>query len=354
MKNRTFLTVVISLIVGLVDSANGSPVEITPTKIAFGSCAEDDFPDHPIWDAIVESNPKSMIFMGDNVYLDKKKLVLDSTVDNFKPDYDRLNNTPGFQRLRQIADFHVTWDDNDYGLNDGGGDFVLKDVSQQQFLDFWRISSDSTRYQTPGVYGADWIETHHGRIQVILTDSRYFRSPLSVDQNSSRCPFGDIVPNSDPEATMLGEAQWRWLEERLQQPAYLHILVSSVQVIPEEHCFERWSVMPLQRARLFEAISKSSAYTVLLSGDRHLAEVSVIPQRDSGGVGYDLYEFTSSPLSARSGFGAGEPNRYRAGEDNIRESNFGLMTVQWPERTITVELRDKSGTALQTYSLSLP
>ncbi len=326
--------------------------QATTTTIAFGSCADDEKPDHPIWDAIIETKPESMIFMGDNVYVDMEAALADGTVEGFRPDYERLANTPGFQRLREVATLHATWDDNEYGSQDGGAEYSLKDVSQRKFFEFWNVDPESERYKTPGVYGSAWVESEHGRIQIILTDTRYFRSPVVRAEPNDECPYVNILPSEDPELTMLGEAQWEWLSERLAEPADLHLLVSSIQVIPEEQCFERWYEMPLERKKLFAAIRNASARTIILTGDRHIGEISRLPTTDDEGMGYDLYDVTSSSLSASFGFGEGEPNRYREG-DNVRVNNFGILKVDWTNRIATMELRDQTGTKLRTAQLAL-
>ena len=99
-------------------------------------------------------------------------------------------------------------------------------------------------------------------------------------------------------------------------------------MIADQHCFEKWGNFPNERTRLFDLIRKTNATNLLLlSGDRHLGEISRLPADYPGGTGFDLYEVTSSPLSARSGFGWGEVNDYRVNDDNLRESQFGVLDV---------------------------
>lgn len=321
--------------------------------IAFGSCADDENPDHPIWDSIAKAGPTDMIFMGDNVYVDARAVNSKGTSEAFNPDYDRLDSSPGFQELKKIARFHATWDDNDFGANDGGREYKLKDLSQQKFLSFWGVDKASERFRTPGVYGFAWIESSERKVQVILTDSRYFRSAIKQGAPTQECPFRNIVPTDDPDATMLGDDQWEWLVDRLQAEADLHLLVSGIQVIPNEHCFERWGTMPDERSRLLDAIKNASATTIILSGDRHLAEVSKLPKEDSSGVGYDLFEFTSSSLTASYGFGAGEPNSFRVAGDNVRVNNFGILEFDWENSKVIGEIRDQEGKVVLTATVPL-
>ena len=323
------------------------------TVIAFGSCADDENVESPVWNSIYHASPDAMIFMGDNVYLDLPSLTPDSTIDAFEPDYARLANTPSFKRLKAEVPVHATWDDNDYGMRDGGSNFPLKAISQSKFLDFWGVSEDSERAKTPGIYGSGWVQSGSRRVQIILTDTRYFRSQL-VRESSSSCTVGDIVASEDPERTILGADQWAWLEQALAAEADMHVLVSGIQVLADEHCFERWGALPLERKRLFDLIANASAYTVIVSGDRHLGEISALPADDPDGVGYPLIDATSSPLSSRYGWGEGEVNRLRISNDNVRVPNFGILDVDWQNSRITVQLRNDLGEVEQQVSHEIP
>ena len=343
------LTAVVCLI-GFTGRADDEHIE-TKTKVVFGSCADDDIANPLIWESIIESDPSTLILMGDNVYLDKgavRSAIATDSVDELKHDYNRLAENPGFKKLQESTTIHATWDDHDFGLNDGGREFEGKHLTKKQFLNFFQIDPESERFVSPGVYGSGWIESQHGRVQILLLDTRFFRSALKSEETNESCPHRNYVPTDDPHATMLGDDQWQWLEDRLQEPAWFHILVSSIQVIPEEQCFERWATMPTQRTRLLESIARASAKTVVLSGDRHIAEISMLPADDPQGVGYDLYEVTSSPLTASFGFGEGEPNRFRVVGDNVRVNNFGFMEINWAESKLSVELRDQHGETLRS------
>ena len=324
------------------------------TTIAFASCINDERPNHPIWNVLLDISPDFTIFMGDNVYLDLARFSSDSTIDDFNADYDRLKRTPKFQSLRETSRALAIWDDNDYGQRDGDGSFELKDISKQKFLDFWNIDPNSERAKRAGNYDSVWIGEGEQKIQVILSDTRYFRSSWKRDSNANDCSAGDIVPTDDGDATMLGEAQWSWLEQQLQKPAALRIFVSGIQVIPVDHCFERWAGIPHERHRLLQLLAQANGRTIILSGDRHLAETSRLPSNVGQDVDRELLEFTSSSLTSRFGWGTGEKNRYRMTDDNIRVNNFGLLTVDWEQAVFTVEYQDQKGQILQRFKTTIP
>ena len=323
------------------------------TSIAFLSCIDDQKPKHPIWKALLGANPDVTVFMGDNVYLDLSRITGDSATKEFEKNYTSLKETPQFNALRMSSRTLAIWDDNDYGQRDGDGSFKHKELSKKKFLEFWDIEPSSARAQRVGNYDSAWIGEGEQRIQIILSDTRYFRSTWTRDPDAKECASGNIVPSDDEDATMLGEAQWSWLEKRLAEPAALHIFVSGIQGIPVDHCFERWAGFPQERKRLFETLSKASARSIILSGDRHLAETSRLVPRNDSSLESELIEFTSSSFTSRVGFGADEVNRYRVTDDNIRVNNFGLLTIDWDRMNINVQYFDQQGQSLKEFSTTI-
>jgi alkaline phosphatase D len=302
-------------------------------RIAFGSCATQARP-QPIWDAVVATHPELTLLLGDNIYGD----TLDMNVMRAK--YARLAAMPGFQLLRKTCPIFATWDDHDLGANDAGGDYPKKDESQQIFLDFFGDPADSPRRHRPGVYDAKVYGPEGERVQVIMLDTRYFRSPLKrKEPRKSSDPYEG---NPDPKTTILGDAQWRWLGEQLRVPADVRLLVSSIQVVAQDHGFEKWMNFPHERERLFNVIRESGAEgIILLSGDRHLAELSMMDAQ----VGYPIYDITASGFNQASRtWRQFETNRHRVATMNWGD-NFGLITIDWdqPDPRISMQIRDVDG-----------
>ena len=319
------------------------------TTIAFGSCADDDKPDHPIWDAIYDVKPEIFLMLGDNVYADTSEFIRTRDPELIKAEYEKLARSSKFKRLRQYSSVFATWDDHDYGLNDAGGEFAQKRASEQIFLDFFDVPTDAPERLRPGIYSVKYVEKYGKRIQIILLDTRYFRSALLQGQGS--CKYAE---NTSQSATILGNDQWEWLEQELQQPADFRILASSLQFLNDEHCWERWGAFPKERKRLLAVLRNNAVKNiVVVSGDRHLGEISRYASAAEEEGNFPFYEVTSSPLSARSGFGEGDPNRFRIGRDNVRVANFGLIKVDWRINTVDLSLVGSDGTVLETTSFYL-
>jgi alkaline phosphatase D len=311
-------------------SQNDKPL----SRIAFGSCARQDRP-QPIWDTIVKAKPDLFLFIGDNIYADT------TDIEVMRTKYAQLRAIPGYQRLLKSCPVLAVWDDHDYGANDSGADYPKRVESQQVFLDFFDEPVNSPRRKREGIYDAKVFGPPGKRTQIILLDTRYFRSPLKRREVAER-GVGPYVANTDPNATVLGEAQWIWLEQQLRQPAELRIIASSIQLVAEDQGWEKWMNFPKERERLFELLRATRAGgVVVISGDRHLAELSMM----DGGIGYPVYDLTSSSLNSSSReWRKFEVNRHRIATMNWGD-NFGLITVDWSagDPGISLQIRDAVG-----------
>ncbi len=299
------------------------------TTIAFGSCSDQKRP-QPLWDDIVAQKSDLWIWLGDNIYGDSENM------DTLRAKYARQKSNPTYQQLRQSTPIIGVWDDHDYGVNDGGKEYPKRKESQQVMLDFLDVPADSPLRKQEGGYSVHSYGPKGQRVKVILLDGRYFRDPLKKDGKAN-------VP--DPSGDMLGEAQWKWLQEQLtNSDADLHIIGSGIQVLPEEHVYEKWANFPTARQRLLDLLGKTKPKgAFLISGDRHIAEVSKV---SVPGLGYDLYDITSSGLTHVSAPHE-EPNRHRVG-NMVAKLNYGLITIDWnhPRPVATVRI---NGDAQATY-----
>ena len=144
----------------------------TLKRIAFGSCAEVDKP-QPVWDPVLARKNDLFIFLGDNIYGDTR----DMSVLSAK--YAKFAAIPGVARLRATTPVVAMWDDHDFGENDAGGDYPMKEQSREVFLDFWQEPADSPRRKRDGVYASYVFGPPGQRVQVILPDLRYNRTALT-------------------------------------------------------------------------------------------------------------------------------------------------------------------------------
>lgn len=310
-------------------------------RIALGSCNHQTDPT-PLWQPLLASDPDLFLFLGDNVYAD----TLDPT--EIQTAYDTLAQQPGFATLRERVPILATWDDHDYGWNDSDRSYAKKEESRKIMLDFFGAPEDSPRRTRDGIYESWLFGPPKERVQIILLDLRWNRTPWdrrSVPQQRGDGFPGSYAPTLDPDATILGEQQWAWLEEQLRVPARLRMIGSSLQALSTGSQWEGWAMMPRERERLFQTIRDSGAGGVLfVSGDTHWAELARVQPADSG-VRYPLFELTSSGLNQGWEFTQID-NPHRVGLP-YWEPNWGLIEIDWDQPDPLIRLQaigeDKRG-----------
>ena len=286
-------------------------------KIAFGSCNQVNL-HQPLWESIASLESDLWIWLGDSVYADTEN------IETMRALYAAQSARPEYAKLVHTTRVVGTWDDHDYGVNDGGREYPKRAESQQAFLDFVGEPPDTARRRRAGIYTSYVLGSGAQSVKAILLDERYHRDAPGPD--------GDV----------LGDEQWAWLEAELRDSSsVIHLLGSSTQVIPEDHRFEKWANFPKARARLFQVLARTRAPgVVVLSGDRHMAEMSRIR---TAPLLYPLWEVTSSGLTHCWKRGRDEPNRHRVGT-LLTELNFGLVEVDFANGgSIMLSVIDLSG-----------
>jgi alkaline phosphatase D len=319
------------------------------TRIAFGSCNHQSAP-QAYWAQIAAQSPQLFLMIGDNVYGDNA-WDGDAGLESLRQSYLMQAAHPEFRTFRAKVPMMATWDDHDFGFNDAGGSFPMRRWSEELFESFWG-SSDTVRGRD-GVYDSIITGPEGKRVQVILLDTRFFRSDLKrADWSKERPPLGGYLPDADPAKTVLGAAQWEWLKAELAKPADLRIVVSSTQVITQAHQFEGWTNFPAERARLLDLLAgREDSGLVLLSGDRHAGGIY---RTEHGGKTF--WELTSSSLNLAFGTDierstAREPDPARVTK-MFPVENYGLVDIDWKTKRLTMVLKDATSGTLAEQSFN--
>jgi alkaline phosphatase D len=305
-------------------------------QVVFGSCL--DKTEHPMLDRAAALPMDLFLFMGDNIYADTTDMAV------MRAKYQALGASTFFQTVRSKAVILATWDDHDLGQNDGGADYPRKAEAQREFCDWLNEPPWSALRQREGVYQARTFGPPGQRTQVILLDTRYFRSPLKRVPKDQASAGGTAVPHTDNTTTILGSAQWQWLEGVLRQPAELRLVVSSIQFAAQASGSESWANFPHEQRRLVQLIRETRAQGVLfLSGDRHWCEFSTLTQD----VPYPLHDLTASSMTQPHPRGTPTPNQHRSLPQTWHQPNVGTLDIDWekPDPRLTLRILDESGTA---------
>ncbi|AUC84486.1 alkaline phosphatase [Polaribacter sp. ALD11] len=343
MKNFIKITCLIASII-LISCSPSKNVKHSNTNdftIAFGSCNK-QYVENVLWKQIKKNKPNLWIWGGDNIYSDTHDM------NKLKKDYETLKNQKGYLELVNNIPVMATWDDHDYGKNDSGIESPKKDEAQAIFLDFFNVGIKSPRRNQKGIYHSEIFKSEKGSVKVIVLDTRYFRTALTKSTKKKK----RFTPNTYGNGTVLGETQWKWLTDELNESkADFNIIVSSIQVLAAEHGFETWGNFPHEVDKLKKTIIKSNAKGVLLlSGDRHISEFSKTKVTD---LSFPLIDFTSSGLThSYNGF-TSEVNKSRV-QEVVSEISFGILKFDFDTHKITMQMRGKNNKLLQELSQTYP
>ncbi len=277
-------------------------------RIAFGSCGL-QIGEQFIWNNVVGLNPDLWVWLGDNIYGDTEDMNV------LRKKYQQLGDNQNYQYLKENVPVIATWDDHDYGVNDGGKHYPMKKESQQVFLEFFEEPANSPRWTQEGIYTSYDYGAGDSTVKVILLDCRYHRDDRGTD--------GDV----------LGEGQWKWLEQEFESSTAKVVLVGTgYQFVSDQHPFETWGHFSSERERMLKLIKATGVRGVIfLSGDRHFAELSKLEREQ---LPYPIYDFTSSGLTHANNIMI-EKNPHRI--HRYLRRNFGLIRFDWSGQTLYLE-----------------
>jgi alkaline phosphatase D len=324
-------------------------LEARLTRIAIGSCFAPQL-EHGIWNAVLSAKPDLFLFMGDNVYSESESDNVQ--LPDLKNAYRMLGEVKPFSQLLKQYPIMTTWDDHDYGMNDAGASWKARTQAETLYQHVWAVNDE--RKGRSGVYYARTIGPKDQRVQIIMLDTRFFRSELLTSPPEKRGQWGKFAPSEASDKTMLGLDQWDWLKKELEKPAELRLIVSSVAIVQDVHNMEGWRTLPAERRKLFNLIIETDAKgVVLLSGDRHFAGI----YREQQGVSYPLTELMSSSMNLPITGSLADRYRTEPEPRSITEpfmdENFGMLLIDWQKGLLKLEIRDKSGEVVRDSSLKI-
>jgi alkaline phosphatase D len=339
------ITTCIFFLITMSTTVAAKQVSDVPIKILFGSCLHQDKP-QPIWQAMNQEQADLFVLLGDNVYGDTEDM------QELKAKYAKQWATSGMQTMLANTPTIGMWDDHDFGENDAGAEYPQKEASRQIMLDYFNVPKESPRRtRVDGIYTSHVLSQADMTVQIILPDLRWNRSPLEsvgrLKYMLSKAPndLGPYIPSKDESSTMLGETQWQWLEQQLQQPADVRVLATSLQFLPEFSGWESWANLPHERQRFLALLDKYQIDNlVIVSGDTHWSEFSQITRNNQK----LLWEMTASGLTEE--WKNVSPNQHRVGE-SYAKANYGVIELSGKQ--LTMSIKNVSGNTVMSHIIAL-
>jgi alkaline phosphatase D len=228
--------------------------------------------------------PNQLVLLGDQIYPDfhpkyKYKRPY-ATPEMIAGEYNKFLSQPGWKNLTSSLshDWLATYDDHDYGINNGDKTYQYRNESMAMFRQFYGKGGEAIEVVDPntgetrserksGVYSAREFSFP---IHPKDSNSKFFRYKIILlDNRSNKDPRGTV------NGTMLGEQQWQWLEDQLSADNLKHLdlvlLGTGIQVIANDKLVEEnWGDFPEERKRLINLVSRTQYYhtnIVMLSGE---------------------------------------------------------------------------------------
>lgn len=297
-------------------------------RFALVSCMADDYRldavIDPMWKRLQDQNVDLLFLTGDLVYVDSKEFVEreKATASDIWQRYaDTLNRIPVYHWL-DLKPIFATWDDHDFGTNDGDRNFIGKETALQLFQALFMGPSLKNSWSQTGIGSSQQLQAFGQRFY--LMDDRYFRQPNK--NQTTQEPYGHW-----------GSDQHQWLMADLAKsdaPAWIingnqifnGAKKTFVESLEQNH--------PAEYQLFIEGLKNQKAPVVFASGDIHLSEIMEIPETT---LGYKSYEFTSSSMHSYAGSGWENPLRV-AGAYTI-EFNFMVFETLAGSKNLQVNVK---------------
>ena len=277
------------------------------------------------------------LWLGDNWYTREADYFTPWGL-NYRASRDRSQAV--LQKFMSSMPQYAIWDDHDYGPNDVGKSYILKEDSRKVFMNYW--CNPSYGEESKGIY----TKISYSDVDIFLTDDRYFRSEDKIPDSINGQP--------NVNKGYFGNMQMEWLKNALLfSNATFKIIATGGQILNPYSGWECMRHFSAEYNELMNFISSQKIQGIIFfTGDRHHSEV--IKQTRKGL--YPLYDVTVSPYTSGIGkvTGAELNNDARVAGTLVEEHNFGKITVsgQHNERVLKVEFIGIKGDKLSEWSVS--
>jgi alkaline phosphatase D len=293
--------------------------------------------DSSIFETMANTPAAFHVWLGDNWYTREVDYYTAWGL-NYRASRDR--SLPVLQKFMASIPQYAIWDDHDYGPNDMGKNYILKEDSRKVFMNY--SCNPSYGQQGEGIYSV----ISYSDVDIFLTDDRWWRSEAALKDSM------DGKPNT--AKTYFGKQQLDWLKNSLLfSKATFKIIATGSQIL---NPYSGYDCMRFYKAEYKELMDFLSEYKIkgvlFFSGDRHHSEVI---KQERNGL-YPLYDVTNSPYTSGVSKVKGEElnNAARVPGTLVEAQNFSRITVSGKknERVMQVEFLGLKGEKLGEWRVN--
>lgn len=293
--------------------------------------------DSSIFETMAKTGAAFHVWMGDNWYT--REVDFGSAWGlNYRASHDRSQKI--LQPFLAAMPQYGIWDDHDYGPDNSGKSFYLKNESREIFKNY--MLNPSYGEEGKGIY----TKVSYSDIDLFLTDDRYFRSEENLPDSVNGLPSKD--------KHFFGPMQMEWLKNNLEfSKATFKIIVIGSQILNPLGRSENMQRYSAEYNELINFIKNQKINgVVFFSGDRHHSEIIKIENPNF----YPLYDVTLSSYTAGISKVNGEEKSsiYRVKGTLVEENNFGKISISGPKenRTMKIECMGIKGNQLSSFIIN--
>lgn len=289
---------------------------------------------YEIYDAIAEANPQMMFWLGNTCHLREADWA---TRSGIFARYDYARSASKLQRLLSATAHIGVWGAHDYGPPEADRRHAMAPYSREAFVHYW-----PTTFR--GVPGSDALErslitrTRYSDVEFFILDDRTFR---------------DLSPRLDVQRVIYGEEQIDWLLDELERSqATFKVVMSGSAILCPATGPGNATQAPDERSRLLDQLGLRNIDGLLfITGGKDFGEMTKLVRPN----GYDLWELSIGPLTARPADTNTEINYFRVPSSGYLKRQFGLVRFSGPEqnRVIDISLHDSRGNEVWDTTIAL-
>ena len=210
--------------------------------------------DSSIFESMAKEKAAFMLWLGDSWYTREVDYFDEWGLWN-RASHDR--SAPVLQNFLKSTSHFAIWDDHDFGPNDIGSNYILKETSRNVFKNYWANTTYGINGQ--GVYSM----ISYADVDIFMMDDRWWRSADAMKDSI------DGKPN--PDKHMWGKEQLEWLKNSLLfSRAPFKIIATGSQVLNPVSTFDRLADCPVEYNEIINFLKSNAINGVLfLTGDSH-------------------------------------------------------------------------------------
>ncbi len=261
---------------------------------------------YEIFETVLAQSPDLVFWLGNTAHL--READWGSRSGIFAR-YDRARQAEQLQPLLAGAAHQAVWSTYDYGQPGTGARAMAQPWAQEAFQTYWANRFNHSDGRQGITSSARWSD-----VEMFLLDDRSYR---------------DLTSSAPAQRVIYGQEQLTWLLDNLSRSkARFKLVMSGSSLISPAEAPNNFTEAPGEQERFYRALmNRKIEGLFFVSGGKPFGELT---KRVRSG-GYDLWEATVGPTTARPLSATAELNYFRVPGSATRQRHFLLIEVTGPE-----------------------